>query len=170
MSRISTILLLLTAIGLAVFVGTTHRWRFSTERVIQPGSALFQFDPEDISGISIKNGDQVDTAPKLQGFLEARYQVNTAFAASLDTLRANLKAIRDRGYAMSVGELDPGLAGIAVPLFRPGDGGTAALGVILSTPRFATTDVDAMVARLRQTADDVTRSIEARAAAAQPRA
>ena len=58
MSRISTILLLLTAIGLAVFVGTTHRWRFSTERVIQPGSALFQFDPEDISGISIKNGDQ----------------------------------------------------------------------------------------------------------------
>ena len=58
MSRISTILLLLTAIGLAVFVGTTHRWRFSTERVIQPGSALFQFDPNDISGISIKNGDQ----------------------------------------------------------------------------------------------------------------
>lgn len=58
MSRISTILLLLTAIGLAVFVGTTHRWRFSTERVIQPGSALFHFDPEDISGVSIKNGDQ----------------------------------------------------------------------------------------------------------------
>ena len=83
------------------------------------------------------------------------------FAASFDTLRANLKAIRDRGFAMSVGELDPGLAGIAVPLFRPGDGDTAALGVILSTPRFATTDVDAMVRRLRQAADDVTRAIEA---------
>jgi hypothetical protein len=58
MNRLSTILLVLTAIGLAVFVGTTHRWRFSTERVIQPGRALFQFDPDEISGISIKNGDQ----------------------------------------------------------------------------------------------------------------
>lgn len=58
MNRLSTILLVLTAIGLAVFVGTTHRWRFSTERVIQPGTALFQFDPDEISGISIKNGDQ----------------------------------------------------------------------------------------------------------------
>jgi hypothetical protein len=58
MSRLATILLLIAAIGLAVFVGTTHRWRFSTERVIQPGSALFQFDPEEITGISIKNGDQ----------------------------------------------------------------------------------------------------------------
>jgi hypothetical protein len=58
MNRLSTILLVLTAIGLAVFVGTTHSWRFSTERVIQPGTALFQFDPDEISGISIKNGDQ----------------------------------------------------------------------------------------------------------------
>jgi hypothetical protein len=58
MNRIATILLVLAATGLAVFVGTTHRWRFSTERVIQPGSALFDFDPDDITGISIKNGDQ----------------------------------------------------------------------------------------------------------------
>ncbi|MFM8716212.1 MAG: DUF4340 domain-containing protein, partial [Spartobacteria bacterium] len=58
MNRIATILLLLAATGLAVFVGTTHRWRFSTERVIQPGTALFDFDPDDITGISIKNGDQ----------------------------------------------------------------------------------------------------------------
>ena len=58
MSRISTIFLVLTAIGLAVFVAKTNSWRFSTERVIQPGSPLFQFDPDDISGISIKNGDQ----------------------------------------------------------------------------------------------------------------
>ena len=58
MNRIATILLVLAATGLAVFVGTTHRWRFSTERVIQPGTALFDFDPDDITGISIKNGDQ----------------------------------------------------------------------------------------------------------------
>jgi len=58
MSRVATILLLLLAIGLAVFVGVTERWRFSVERTIQPGSALFDFDPDDIRHISIKNGDQ----------------------------------------------------------------------------------------------------------------
>lgn len=58
MNRTATILLVLLATGLAVFVGTTHRWRFSTERVIQPGTALFDFDPNDITGIAIKNGDQ----------------------------------------------------------------------------------------------------------------
>ena len=58
MSRTATILLLLLAIGLAVFVGTTERWRSSPERTIQPGSALFDFDPDDIRHISIKNGDQ----------------------------------------------------------------------------------------------------------------
>ena len=58
MSRVATILLLLLAIGLAVFVGVTERWRFSVERTIQPGTALFDFDPDDIRHISIKNGDQ----------------------------------------------------------------------------------------------------------------
>ncbi|MEI8294120.1 MAG: DUF4340 domain-containing protein [bacterium] len=58
MNRFSTILLLLLATGLAIFVGTTHRWRFSPERTLKPGSPLFQFDPDDISSISFKNGDQ----------------------------------------------------------------------------------------------------------------
>jgi len=58
MSRLATLLLLLFATGLIVLVATTQRWRLSTERRIQPGSALFQFTPEDISAIQIKNGDQ----------------------------------------------------------------------------------------------------------------
>ena len=86
------------------------------------------------------------------------------FSASFETLVANLKPIRAQGHAVSVGELDPGLAGIAVPLPRPGDGGTAALGVILAKRRFLTTDVDAMVRRLRRAAEDVVREVEARAA------
>ena len=58
MSRVATIFLVLLAIGLAVFVGTTERWRSSPERTIQPGSPLFDFDPEDIAHIRITNGDQ----------------------------------------------------------------------------------------------------------------
>ncbi len=85
------------------------------------------------------------------------------FCASFETLVTNLKQIRTQGHAVSVGELDPGLAGIAVPLPRPGDGGTAALGVILAKRRFATTDVDAMVRRLRRAAEDVVREVGERA-------
>ncbi len=84
-----------------------------------------------------------------------------AFAQDFDTLLANLKAIRAQGWASSVGELDPGLAGVAVPLPRPDDDSTAALGVILSKRRFSTTDVAAMVRRLQRTADEVARAIEA---------
>jgi hypothetical protein len=58
MNRFSTFLLLLVAVALAVFIGTTHRWRFSTERILQPGAPLFQFEPDQISSIGIKNGDQ----------------------------------------------------------------------------------------------------------------
>ena len=84
-----------------------------------------------------------------------------AFAQDFDTLLAQLKAIRAQGWASSVGELDPGLAGIAVPLPRPDDGSVAALGVILSRQRFSTTDVGAMVRRLRRAAEDVARAVEA---------
>ncbi|MFM8365288.1 MAG: DUF4340 domain-containing protein, partial [Verrucomicrobiota bacterium] len=58
MNRAVTIFLFLLAAGLVVFVATTERWRFSLERTIQPGSALFDFDPADIRFIQIKNGDQ----------------------------------------------------------------------------------------------------------------
>ena len=84
-----------------------------------------------------------------------------AFARDFDTLLATLKTIRAQGWASSVGELDPGLAGVAVPLRRPDDGSTAALGVILSKRRFSTTDVGAIVRRLQRTADEVARAIEA---------
>jgi hypothetical protein len=58
MSRAATILLVLAAVGILVFTATTHRWRFSSERLIQPGSPLFQLDPADVTGIHIKNSDQ----------------------------------------------------------------------------------------------------------------
>ncbi len=58
MSRIATVFLVLVAAGLVVFVATTQRWRFSTERGIQPGSPLFSFDPDEIRSIQVRNGDQ----------------------------------------------------------------------------------------------------------------
>lgn len=58
MNRTATIVLFLLAVGLATFVGTTQRWRFSTMRTVHPGSPLFDFETGDINGIRIKNGDQ----------------------------------------------------------------------------------------------------------------
>ncbi len=57
MSRIATVLLVLAAAGLAVFVGTTARWRFSPERLASVGSPLYRFDPSDIQAIKIKNSE-----------------------------------------------------------------------------------------------------------------
>ncbi len=61
MSRLATVLIVLAAIGLAVFVGTTTRWRFSPDRLATVGSPLFRFDPSEIHGIKIKNGDTTYT-------------------------------------------------------------------------------------------------------------
>jgi hypothetical protein len=121
MNRLSTILLVLTAIGLAVFVGTTHRWRFSTERVIQPGTALFQFDPDEISGITIKNGDQSfriqrsDDGWHLTKGLEdlaSPEAVNTLIQTALETLvldRIDATEIRDDKNLSSYGLLKSSL-------------------------------------------------------------
>ena len=57
MNRNATFFLLLTAIGLGIFVFTTSRWRFSTDRLARPGAPLFDFDPATINSIRIKNGD-----------------------------------------------------------------------------------------------------------------
>jgi hypothetical protein len=61
MNRLSTALIVLAAIALAVFVGTTSRWRFSSERLNTVGAPLFRFDPAEIDGIKIKNGDTTTT-------------------------------------------------------------------------------------------------------------
>lgn len=57
MNRKATFFLLVTAIGLGIFVFSTSRWRFSTDRLARPGAALFDFDPSSINSIRIKNGD-----------------------------------------------------------------------------------------------------------------
>ena len=64
------------------------------------------------------------------------------------------------GLRISVGRSNTGASVGAAEAggVAAGTGGVAALGVILSQRRFATTDVDAMVRRLRRAADDVVRA------------
>jgi DNA-binding IclR family transcriptional regulator len=77
------------------------------------------------------------------------------FAASWETLLANLKEIRAQGYCITHAELDPGLVGLSVPVVDADNGILAALGIVMSQQRFAIVDVARLVAMLHAAAQDI---------------
>lgn len=81
------------------------------------------------------------------------------FAQDWEGLLANLKQIRARGYALTEGELDPGLVGIGVPVVGRADSITAALGLVMTRARHATLDVDKTVGLLEQAAARILRAL-----------
>ena len=50
--------------------------------------------------------------------------------------RANWNAIRKQGYAVSIGELDPGVVAVAAPVFDGQDGILASVAVVLRKQRY----------------------------------
>jgi DNA-binding IclR family transcriptional regulator len=81
------------------------------------------------------------------------------FAQDWEGLLANLKQIRSRGYALTEGELDPGLVGIGVPVVNRADATIAALGLVMTRARHATLDVDKTVGLLEQAAARILRAL-----------
>ncbi|MGD9942935.1 MAG: IclR family transcriptional regulator [Burkholderiaceae bacterium] len=75
-----------------------------------------------------------------------------------DFLR-QLQTIRRRGYSESVGELDPGLAGLAVPVFANG-GILGSLSVAGTQPRMRQLDRDSLVGRMQAASQQLTQAIE----------
>jgi DNA-binding IclR family transcriptional regulator len=73
-------------------------------------------------------------------------------ARDWDGLLAELKAIRGAGYSISHGELDSGLTGLAVPLASPERRIIAALGFVMTQPRYSTSDHALLVRRLEASA------------------
>jgi len=74
-------------------------------------------------------------------------------------LRADLARIRRQGFAYSVGELTPGVVGVAVPI-HSGGRLLGALAVAGPVSRFATARVPQAVAQLTQAALAITRALE----------
>lgn len=72
----------------------------------------------------------------------------SALSRDWDTMLGELRRIRTAGFSISHGELDPGQAGIGVPLTSDANRLTAALGFIMSERRFATSDVARLVSLL----------------------
>ncbi|MDR7528426.1 MAG: IclR family transcriptional regulator [Armatimonadota bacterium] len=81
-------------------------------------------------------------------------------------LRRQLAEIRRRGYAISLGELDSGVAAVAVPV--PGPDGTLAAVLSLAGPasRFTTARLPALLTETRQAAGEIARALAARTAGA----
>jgi DNA-binding IclR family transcriptional regulator len=61
-----------------------------------------------------------------RGRLERRTEHTLTSRAAIE---ADLAAVRDRGYAVTAGELEPGLVAVAAPVFRDGGAVVAALSV-----------------------------------------
>ena len=74
-------------------------------------------------------------------------------------LRAELQRIRRRGYAYSVGELTPGVVGIAVPIESAGQlmGGLAVAGPVSRLPAAG---VPQVVDRLRQVSQEIAQAMD----------
>jgi len=74
-------------------------------------------------------------------------------------LRADLARIRRRGFAYSVGELTPGIVGVAVPV-RSGGQLLGALAVAGPASRLPASRVPPIVARLKRAAAEMTDALE----------
>ena len=70
-------------------------------------------------------------------------------APDWDALLARIKEIRRQGHAVTLGELDPDLIGIAIPLVSPPHKILASLGFIMSKKRYSLVDVAQSVVTLQ---------------------
>ena len=99
--------------------------------------------------------------------LFARHRTTIAAAglgADWEAFRDALRAIRDAGHAMTVGEFQPGVLGIAAPLFSPDGDVLGSLGIAVQAARVPPRQRAALAAHVM----DAAREACARIAEAQP--
>lgn len=86
-----------------------------------------------------------------------------AFTASTTTdervLRARLGEIRRRGYAVTFGERDPGVVGVAAPIWGQRGGVAAGVSVVMPQHRLSPGDVEKLVEMLLSGADEISRQL-----------
>jgi len=86
----------------------------------------------------------------------------------LPTFRASLKQIREQGYAVSLGELDEGVCGVAAPIFTPA-GKVAGISVAGPAFRMGSRERPRIIAAVRKAADEITVRLAEIEGAAPPR-
>jgi DNA-binding IclR family transcriptional regulator len=87
-------------------------------------------------------------------FLDHRDEIRKAgLGRTREEFLAALKTIRRQGYAITRGEVDPGIVGIAVPQFGGEGAVLGSLSIVFSEDRFPRQRADRLIAQLRQAAD-----------------
>jgi DNA-binding IclR family transcriptional regulator len=81
------------------------------------------------------------------------------FGRSWDEFLANVKKIHRDGHSVSIGEVDPGLVGVSVPMAGFGKETPFSLGLAMSETRFFTADVGRLASLLKTKAGEILRSI-----------
>ncbi|HLI15876.1 MAG TPA: IclR family transcriptional regulator [Acidimicrobiales bacterium] len=82
-----------------------------------------------------------------------------ATVTSEASLRQDLERIRARGYAITRGEVDAGVLGVAAPIFRRSGEVVAGLSVVAPEYRVAEGEVDGLVALTLEAATELTRRV-----------
>lgn len=79
---------------------------------------------------------------------------------SWDEFAAALKGIRAAGHCVTLGELDPGLVGISVPVRMNAEKAPGALALVMSKQRYATLDVARVVDMLQDAAAQIESAVD----------
>ncbi len=99
------------------------------------------------------------------GTLERRTPRTITSRAALE---ADLAQVRRRGWALTDGELEPGLIALAAPVYRDGGAVVAALSVSAPSSRLTRTAIPGVAARCVAEADALSRALGHRPAEQQP--
>jgi DNA-binding IclR family transcriptional regulator len=80
-------------------------------------------------------------------------------ARDWDGLLCELRKLRQQGYTTSEGVLDPGNAGVAVPLTSSSHAVTAALGFVMPKENFSLVGIDRAVPALQHCRDEILKNL-----------
>ena len=86
-----------------------------------------------------------------------------------DEYMASLKALRREGYALTRGDVDPGVVGVAVPLFNSERAVIGSLSIVFPEGRFPERSAGATIAQLTKAAEAIHEGLAGYAVVAQPR-
>ncbi|HXD43246.1 MAG TPA: IclR family transcriptional regulator [Ramlibacter sp.] len=87
-----------------------------------------------------------------------------------DEYLASLKALRREGYALTRGDVDPGVVGIGAPLFNGERAVLGSLSIVFSEERFPERSAGATIAQLMKAAEAIREGLARYAAVTPPRA
>jgi DNA-binding IclR family transcriptional regulator len=77
------------------------------------------------------------------------------FGRTREEFLAALKSIRRQGYSITRAEVDPGVVGVAVPVFGGERAVIGSLSVVFSVARFPESKANQVVAQLTQAAESI---------------